>query len=256
MKHNEASMIRHLLLLTCFALPAKAEDKDVTIRFLGGAKKVPLADLKVTIREHTGDWSVDQTKSLTDAKTDKDGRVGFTLADGWYYVDIQSAKDIPYLDRPVGFKTPPNNYARMIQVGKERAFEFNLADAIKLTLRAVDVDTGKGIPGVCFVTESATAEQWGISLVSDNLGANGRQQGEERTDENGCLVRWMGPREGYTYYALPLPEGYELAGQWEVSLPTPIGGKPVEHVFKFRKKGSICFQTRAADIRVMTGTPR
>ncbi len=243
-------MIRTLLVLACFALPARAEDKPVTIRFLGGAKKVPLADLQVIIRQYTGDWSVDQTKSLVEKQTDKDGRVGFTLADGWYYVDITSAKDIPYLDRPVGFKTPPNNYARMIKVGEEQAFEFNLADACKMTLRAVDVDTGKGIPGVCFVTESATAEQWGIALVSDNLGANLRQQDEELTDENGYLVRLMGPREGYTYFALPVPEGYELAGEWEVSLPTPIGGKPVEHVFRFRKKDSICSQPPVPERRL------
>jgi hypothetical protein len=239
-------MTRTLFLLTCFALPARAEDNNVTIRFLGGAKTVPLADLQVIIREYTGDWSVDQSKSLVDKQTDKDGRVGFTLADGSYYVDIKSAKDIPYLDRPVGFKTPPNLYSRMIKVGEEHAFEFNLADACRLTLRAVDVDTGKGIPGVCFVTENATAELWGISLVSDNLGANGRRQGEERTDENGDLVRLMGPRDGYTYYPESVPDGYELAGKWEVSLPTPIGGKPVEHVFRFRETDSICSETPAA----------
>jgi hypothetical protein len=138
----------------------------------------------------------------------------------------------------------------MIQVGEEQAFEFNLADACKLTLRAVDVDTGKGIPGVCFVTESATAEQWGIALVSDNLGADHRQEEKGLTDENGDLVRLMGPREGYTYYALPVPEGYELAGEWEVTLPTPIGGQPVEHVFRFRRKASICSQPPVPECRL------
>lgn len=226
-----------LALLAGNELPcaAKAEDKDVTIRFLGGANKTPLEGLQVTIRGYTGDWSVDQTKTLTDGKTDKHGAIGFTLAEGYYYVEIASEKELLYLDRPVGFKTPPNLYSRMIQVEKETTFEFNLADACKMTLRAVDVDTGQGISGVCFVTESETAEDWGIPIYGDNLGANHKKQRDELTDENGYLIRYMGPRHGYTYFAWPDPEGYRHVGKFEVTLPTPIGTEKVEHVFKFKK---------------------
>src|SRR5215207_8848530 len=41
-------MLRALLVLFVFALPAQAEGKKVTITFLGGAKKAPLEGVKVT----------------------------------------------------------------------------------------------------------------------------------------------------------------------------------------------------------------
>ena len=190
----------------------------------------------MTIRACTGDWSFDQQRTLTDGKTNQDGCVGFTLADGRYYVEISAEKEMLYLDRPVGFKASPNHYVRMIQVEKKQDFEFNLADACKLTLRAVDVDTGKGIPGVCFVTESETAEDWGIPIYGDNLGANHHKQWDELTDADGYLVRYMGPRDGYTYFAWPNPEGYKHVGKWAITLPTPVGTEKVEHVFKFKKE--------------------
>src|SRR5262245_44924109 len=129
-------MVRALLVLLCLALPAKPEDRKVTVTFLGGAKKVPLDGLKVTIRAYTGDWTRDREKTLTDGKTDKDGTAAFTLADGYYYVEIDSAKELPYLNIPVGYTGCPGYYDRFIKVGKETSFAFILADACKLTLRA------------------------------------------------------------------------------------------------------------------------
>ena len=77
---------------SCWALasPANAEDKKVSIRFLGGAKKVPLEGLKVTIRAYTGNATDDEkAKPLTEGKTDKEGNVGYTLTEGYYYVQIR-----------------------------------------------------------------------------------------------------------------------------------------------------------------------
>src|SRR5262245_50322025 len=174
-----------IAVLLGLAVPAQAEDKKVTITFLGGAKKVPLDGLKVTIRKHTGDWTKDhEAKPLTDAKTDRDGTARFALADGYYYVQIDSGKELPYLEIPVGYKGSPGSYDRFIRVGEETAFEFNLADACKLTLRAVDAGTGKGIPGVGFEMLSPTAESGG-AVVGDNLGADRKKQGEEVTDRDG-----------------------------------------------------------------------
>jgi hypothetical protein len=48
--------ITALLASVC---PAQADDKKVTVRFLGGAKKTPLEGLRVSIRSDTGDWSAD-----------------------------------------------------------------------------------------------------------------------------------------------------------------------------------------------------
>jgi hypothetical protein len=234
-------MLRTLLILFCFTPAALAEDKCVTIRFLGGAKKAPLEGLKVTIRGYTGDWSVDRKKTLADGRTDRSGKAEFTLAEGWYYVEIDSDRELPYLDRPVGFKTPPNLYSRMIKVGKEQAFEFNLADACKLTLRAVDADTGKGLPGAVFVTENALAEYWAEPINGDNIGAKqpsgSGTDDTQKTDRDGNFIRLIGPRHGYTYYVWAPPPGYEIAGKREeVVLESPVGTQKVEHVFKFRKK--------------------
>lgn len=234
-------MSRALLVLFCFSLSAQADDSRTTIRFLGGAKKIPLAELNVTIRGYTGDWSVDQKRSLADMTTDMGGSVRFALPDGWYYVDVTSEKELPYLDRPVGFKSPPNRYSRMIKVGKERSFEFNLADACKLTLRAVDVDTGMGLPGALFVTENALAEFWAWPINGDNLGAKQHIENKvddtQKTDAAGNFTRWIGPRHGYTYFVWSAPPGYKIAGKdEEIVLDSSVGTEKVEHVFKFKKK--------------------
>ncbi len=230
-------MLRALLVLFVFALPAKAEDKKVTVTFLGGVKKAPLDGLKVTIRAHTGHWTDDhRAKPLTDGKTDKDGTARFTLADGYYYVDISSDKELPYLSIPVGYvgKDTPGYFSRMIRVGKETSFDFNLADACKLTLRAVD-EKGKGIPGVSFEMLSQTAE-YGGAVVGDNIGADRKKQGKEVTDKDGYLVRYMGPWDGYTYFAWPTPKGYDVVEYVEAVIPTPLGTEKAEHTFKFKKK--------------------
>ncbi|MBP3959932.1 hypothetical protein J8F10_32210 [Gemmata sp. G18] len=232
-------MLRAASLLALLALtsPGRADDKKVTVRFLGGEKKTPIEGLKVSIRTHTGDWSEDKRrKRLTEGTTDKKGGAGFTLAPGRYYVDIESEKELPYLYLPVGYKGYPKHYDRVIKVGDDVAFDFNLADACKLTLRAVDADTGKGIPGVRFVTENDLGEQWGIAILGDNLGAKQDEKAEkEVADKDGYFVRYVGPREGYTYFGWQ-PKGYEIVGDFEVAVKSPIGTTKAEHAFKYKKK--------------------
>lgn len=226
-----------LLLLFVCAGTVQSEDKQVTIRFIGGTKKTPLEGLKVIVRGYTGNWTADLKNKLTEGTTDKRGVVPFTLASGQYYIDISSDKELPFLSLPVGYKDHPNLYDRMIQVGADAAqsFDFNLADACKLILRAMDADTGKPLAGVKFVTESETAEAWGIAIQGDNLGAT-HGKNDQATDKDGYFTRYLGPREGYTYFAWPPPKGYEQVGKLEVPLPTPIGKEKVEHTFTFRKK--------------------
>ena len=233
--------IASLLLLLGFVCPAQAEDKKVTITFLGGAKKVPLEGVKVTLRGSTGDWTADMKNKVADGNTGQDGTVGFTLKDGSYYVDIASDKEVPYLGLPVGYKGRPNHYGRTIKVGDKTSFEFNLADACKLTLRAVDADTGEGLPGAVFVTENELAEDWAAWINGDNLGAKlvgDREQSDAlKTDADGNFTRLVGPHPGYTYYVWIAPPGYELSEKrGEVTLETPLGTEKVEHVFKFKKK--------------------
>jgi hypothetical protein len=225
-----------LVLLACAGV-VRADDKKVAIRFLGGAKKAPLDGLKVTVRGYTGDWTADRKNKLKDGTSDKNGTVAFALAPGRYYIDIASDKELPYLPLPVGHKGRPGHSDRTIKVGAdaEQSFDFHLADACKLVLRAVDADTGKPLPGVVFVTESETAEDWGISINGDNIGAE-HGKADEATDKDGYFTRLLGPREGYTYFAWPPPKGYEQVGKLEVTVPTPLGKEKAEHTFKFRKK--------------------
>src|SRR5215510_12771415 len=104
-------MLRALLVLFVFALPAKAGEKKVAVTFLGGVKKAPLDGLKVTIRKHTGDWTKDhKAKPLTSGKTEKDGTARFKLAGGYYYVEIASDRELPYLQVPVGHKGNAGNH--------------------------------------------------------------------------------------------------------------------------------------------------
>jgi hypothetical protein len=234
-------VLRALLVLLCSALPATAEDKKVTITFLGGAKKVPLDGVTVTIRGDTGDWTADRKNKIADGKTGADGTVNFTLAEGKYYVDIDSDKERPYLFLPVGYTGRPNHYERRIRVGDKTSFEYNLADACKLTLRAVDADTGEGLPGAVFVTENELAEDWAAWVNGNNLGAKLVGDREEndalKTGADGTFTRLVGPRPGYTYYVWIAPPGYELPDKrGEITLETPIGTEKVEHVFKFKKK--------------------
>ena len=230
-----------LLVLLGGLCPVQADDKNVTLTFLGGAKKTPLEGLKVTIRRETGDWTADQKNKVADGKTDKDGTAGFTLADGRYYVDLASDKEVPYLQLPAGYKGHPHHFSRRITVGTETSFEFNLADACKLTLRAVDADTGKGLPGVVFVTENELAEDWASPINGDNLGAKRITENWTddtlKTDKSGNFVRFIGPRPGYTYYVWTAPPGYEVpARRGEVTLESPLGTEKAEHAFKFKKK--------------------
>jgi len=228
-----------LLLLLASVCPARGDDKTVAIRFLGGEKKVPLDGLKVSIRTYTGDWSEDKRrKSLAHGTTGKTGSTTFALPPGRYYVDVTSEKEIPYLRLPAGFKGHPNHYDRMIKVGEdaEQKVDFNLADACKLVLRAVDADTGKGIPGVRFVTENDLAEDWASPILGDNLGARRDAIAEkEVADKDRYFARYVGPRPGYTYYGWQ-PQGYEVVGDFEVGLKSPIGTEKVEHVFKYKKQ--------------------
>jgi hypothetical protein len=229
-----------LVLLGC-ACPIQADDKKVTLTFLGGAKKTPLEGLKVTIRRDTGDWTADLKKKVADGKTDENGNAGFTLADGGYHVDLASDKEVPYLQLPAGYKGHPHHFSRKITVGTKTSFEFNLADACKLTLRAVDADTGKGLPGAVFVTENELAEDWASQINGDNLGAKRITENWTddtlKTDKNGNFVRFIGPRPGYAYYVWTAPPGYEVpAGRREVTLKSPLGTEKVEYVFQFKKK--------------------
>ena len=67
--------IASLFVLLGFTCPAQDEDKKVTITFLGGAKKVPLEGLKVTLRASTGDWTADLKNKVARKQASADAQL-------------------------------------------------------------------------------------------------------------------------------------------------------------------------------------
>lgn len=222
------------------APPVAAADEPVpvTVRFLGGANKVPLEGLAVTVRANTGDWTADKKNKAAAGTTDKTGAAAFSLPPGRYYVDVASDKELPYLPHPAGYKGNSTRYHRQIAVvpHADHALTFHLADGCKLVLRAVDADTGTPVPGVGFATENALGEMWADDISGDNLGAKRGKAAAGVTDKDGTFTRLLAPRPGFTYFPWTLPAGYERVDGKEVELPTPVGTDKVEHVFKVRKK--------------------
>jgi len=178
---------------------------------------------------------------LTDAKTDKAGAAPFALADGGYYVDIASDKELPYLDRPVGFKQPAEPVLQVHQ-GREGA-------GVRVQPgRRMQADTagsrrgyGRGHSGRGVRDRERAGRVLALQINGDNLGArqviDGHNDESLKTDKDGNFVRYMGARDGYTYYVWTVPKVYDVpAGFGEVELKTPVGTEKVEHVFKLRKK--------------------
>lgn len=234
-----AALVALVTLVGLASSAAAADDPvPVTVRFLGGAKKVPLEGLKLTVRANTGNWTADKANKLAAGTTDKAGTAAFSLSPGRYYIDTVSDKELPYLRHPIGYKGNSTHYHRQFAVvpHADHALTFTLSDGCRLVLRAVDADTGKPVPGVGFATENAPGEMWADDIFGDNLGAKKDKAAAGMTDENGTFTRLIGPRPGYTYFPWKLPTGYERADGTEVELPSPVGTEKVEHVFKLRKK--------------------
>jgi hypothetical protein len=99
-------------------------------------------------------------------------------------------------------------------------------ETCEVTLRAVDLDTGRGIAGAVFGEECTGAEYWWKEVG--------------KTDKDGYLrlqvkaVRFRNAYDGFCYSVMPLPDGYQTAGINEVALAKPSGGH-VSHTFYFRR---------------------
>lgn len=111
-----------------------------------------------------------------------------------------------------------------------------LAPACELVLRAVDNETGVGIPGVTFDRENAAGEYWANQISPDIMGSN-QSDFEPKTDKKGyfrCLVS----SAHWSYMVGSFPNGYSkivpIDGRSELELETPPGGK-VEYTFRLVK---------------------
>ena len=219
-----------------------ADFRDVTIRMLGGEARKPLAGLELTV-------SSGGMESYT-AMTERDGGASLQLPYGYYRIRFTSPRDLPYLPFWYDSIYPWGN-TRPIHVAETRnkqTIELVLADPCELVLRAVDADTGKGIPGVRFALESMYEEMWAEPIVDETIRAWPRDRGAAQaaddeksldTDEQGYFRRYVGPRhDEWSYWVGATPDGYRLVSpRGDVKIDTSLGKKRAEQTFVFRRDG-------------------
>jgi beta-lactamase regulating signal transducer with metallopeptidase domain len=218
-----------------------ADFRDVKIRMLGGEARKPLAGLELTV-------SSGGTESYT-ATTEQDGVASIRLPHGYHRVSFTSPNDLPYLP----FRTDSlywSGDSRSIRVAEtpdEQTIELVLADPCELVLRAADVDTGKGIPGVRFALESMYEEVWAKPIVDETVRARSKDRRATRvaandqplgTDEQGYFRRYVGPRhDEWSYWVEASPDGYRLVSpRGDVKIDTSLGKKRAEQTFLFRRR--------------------
>ena len=184
--------------------------------------------------------------------TDANGFVHFEQLDAiMYHWDLTAAKPVPYV--PVFSTSGPDQDDVVIRLRK----------ACELTLRAVDAETGQGIPGVLFGRERALAEYWLDDIVPDTLPlskdfvppvrrtdtadglaktraaieARSKQVRSVVTDAEGKYFCLVGP-ETWSYSVAKFPDGYAsvvpINGRHELEIETPSGGR-VEYTFQLCK---------------------
>ncbi len=238
--------------------------QSVQLRFVGGQEQTPLAGAELLItqgygqlQKKFGPWTLDET-----------GTVQVALAPGFYSLRLSAKKEWPYLTVEKVWAgrsrtIPPSLNLYVTESGvekwldgkrREEGFEppkqpdgppritYALLPACELVLRAVDIETGRGLPGVRFYTENAVGEDWAHAIWSENLGSPAPDESRSVehtghvTDGEGNFRRLVGANAGYTYGVSIVPAGYELvAPSHEVEIEVTYGAKRAEQTFKFRK---------------------
>jgi YVTN family beta-propeller protein len=218
----------------------EAHFRDVRIRMLGGEARKPLAGLELTV-------SCGGMESYT-STTERDGGAAFRLPYGYYRASFTSPRDLPYLPFRYDSMYPCGN-TRPIHVARtpgQQAVDLVLADPCELVLRAVDADTGEGIPGVRFALESMYGEMWAVPIRDETIRARPKDRpatqvaDDEKpldTDEQGYFRRYVGPRhDEWSYWVEVSPDGYRLVSpRGDVKIDTSLGKKRAEQTFVFRR---------------------
>jgi YVTN family beta-propeller protein len=219
----------------------EADFRDVKIRLLGGEARMPLAGIELTV--FSGG-----TESYT-ATTEQDGVASFRLPYGYHRLSLTSPEDLPYL--PIGtdslYWLGRSRSIRVDRAPGEQTIELVLADPCELVLRAVDVDTGKGIPGVRFALESMYLEVWAQPIVDGTIRARSKDRRARPvtsndqsldTDQQGYFRRYVGPRhDEWSYWVEVCPDGYRLVSpRGDVKIDTSLGKKRAEQTFLFRRR--------------------
>ena len=217
-----------------------ANFRNVKIRMLGGEARKPLAGLELSV-------SSGGTESYT-ATTEQNGVASLRLPYGYHRVSLTSPKDLPYL--PIGvdplYGLGDSRSIRVERALGEQAIELVLADPCELVLRAVDADTGKGIPDVRFALECVYMEVWAQPIVDGTIRARSNDRRAPQiapndqamdTDEQGYFRRYVGPRhDEWSYWVEVSPDGYRLVSpRGDVKIDTSLGKKKAEQTFLFRR---------------------
>ncbi|MGV3608049.1 MAG: M56 family metallopeptidase [Planctomycetaceae bacterium] len=239
-----------------------AAKQVVEVRLVGGPKSEPLPNVKVEFTTgHGGDRI-----SLGSFTTDDAGQLKAELPVGFYYLHLSSEKEWPFLPfeknwtgSSFGHSKELNIHVTEQRVEKwidgqrcERGFEaatkersaritFTLEPAVEFVLRAVDIETGQGIPGAEFYEENAAAEDWAHRIYGENIGSKfasstkSTPASDDLTDNEGYLRRWVGERSAESTFGVQKPpKGYKLIEpKAEVALPTKLGQSRAEQVFRF-----------------------
>lgn len=264
---RKAFHVAAIVALISNAPPTQAEDADsaraakhsVELRFLGVDKDVPLAGLEVLVTQGHG---MDE-KKFGPFKTDKAGVTTVSLPDGFYSLHLKSEKELPYLPVEVVWnkrsrttrpdlslsikdskvekwldgKQRDEGYEAPAKAGDPPRVTYTLLPACELVLRAVDVETGKGIAGASFYTENAVGEYWAHAIENQNLGGKSVDKKDDVSDSNGDYRRLVSANANYKYGIEAAPPGYEPEKpNLEVDVEINYGTRRAEHVFKFRKK--------------------
>lgn len=265
------------------AANATLNTRAVEITLLGGSKKEPLADLDVEIISGRG-----QTPDrFGKFKTDAAGRINVALAPKFYTLRLSSRKELAYLPIDTQVRNPlpkpiptldlqitetkvakwvngeavDSELDQTASGDRKHRVTYTLISGCELVLRAIDADTGKGLPGAIFYMENALGEYWAHDISGDNLGAKRTVMEETKdakpdtTDADGYFRRLVSTNEGYKYGVWKAPPGYEQVKPGvEVEIATPLGKPRAEYVFQFRQKAAaVQAEKPSADVATFSG---
>jgi hypothetical protein len=181
--------------------------------------------------------SFDTKRIIARGTSGEDGRVTFKLPPGHYYVRWTSEKELPYSQtrpRPFEVQATPD----------EQEQGFGLTKGCTLVLKAVDEDTGRGIPGVRFWWENELGEYWQQTLHPDHLG---HAEEASVTDDSGefRLFWFRASEDTFGVESETLPAGYRLGHPAQATLNFRgengrfRSGETIEHTFVLTRKDAV-----------------
>ncbi|MFO0940749.1 MAG: M56 family metallopeptidase [Pirellulales bacterium] len=245
------------------------------LRIVGGEEQTPIAEIEIIATEGYGD----SQKTFGPFRTDATGTTVCKLPQGFYTLHLKSEKEFPFLPyekfwtelpppgmqwlnlRVTGIDVEKWLGGEVRESGVEPAkssaertrITFKLLKPIELVLRAVDKETGLGLPGAYFYLESAAAEEWAHPIDGANLGEAHYRDGVHAIDSSkyqtgadgtfkrfisdGYLRRSGDSEWGPKFGVWKAPEGYEVVepkGEVSIDFPAPYRSA-VEKVFNFRQ---------------------